>query len=309
MSNQTKGIYFAIATALISGVSIFVNKFAVDAIKPPLVFTATKNIGVGLLIFAIIIALGKWKKLKKISRKDFYYLLLIGVVGGSIPFYLYFTGLSKIPAINAALIHKTLVLWVIILAIPFLKEKLTKMQALAITLLFASNLVIGGFKGFKFSQGELFVLAATILWAVENILAKKILPRIDADILTAARMGFGSIILLIAAWFVAPVGLTQITHLSNIQWFWMIITAVALLAYVMTWYRALKLAPAITVASVLVASTIVTNVLSAVFITHAWTKEMGIQALIMLIGVGIFWLTARKEIVAVPSKKKVLKLG
>ncbi len=308
MSNQVKGIYFAIATALISGVSIFVNKFAVDAIKPPLVFTTTKNIGVGLLIIAVIIGLRKWKEFKKISKKDFYYLLLLGVIGGSIPFYLYFTGLSKIPAVNAALIHKTLVLWIIILAIPFLKEKLTKIQAIAIALLFASNLAIGGFKGFKFSQGEFFVLAATILWAVENILAKKILPRIDADILVAARMGLGSIILLGAAIIVAPAGLAKITHLSNIQWFWMSFTTIALLAYVMTWYRALKLAPAITVASVLVASTLVTNVLSAVFITHAWTKDMGIQALIMLIGVGIFWFAAKKETIVIPSGKKAAKL-
>lgn len=309
MSNQVKGVYFAIATALISGVSIFVNKFAVGAIKPPLVFTTTKNIGVGLLIVAIIIALRKWKELKKISKKDFYYLLLIGVIGGSIPFYLYFTGLSMIPAINAALIHKTLVLWVIILAIPFLKEKLTKMQALAITLLFISNLAIGGFKGFKFSQGEFLVLIATILWAIENILAKKILPRIDADILTVARMGFGSIILLAATSVVAPTGLTTITHLSSTQWFWMSFTTIALLAYVMTWYRALKLAPAITVASVLVASTLVTNVLSAVFVTHAWTKDMGIQALIILISVGIFWFSAKNEAITFSTTKKATKLS
>jgi drug/metabolite transporter (DMT)-like permease len=308
-SNQIKGIYFAIATAFISGISIFVNKFAVGAITPPLVFTTAKNVGVGLLIMGIIIGFGKWKKLKKISKKDFYYLLLIGIIGGSIPFYLFFTGLSMTPAINAAIIQKTLVFWIIILAIPFLKEKLSKLQFLAIILLFLGNLTIGGFKGFLFSQGELMIFAATIFWAIENILAKKILPRIDPDILTAARMGFGSIILLITSQILAPKGLANIFHLSNIQLLWMTLTVISLLAYVMTWYRALKFAPVITVASILVTATLVTNVLSAVFITHAWTKDMGIQSLIMLVGVGLFIFVTKRGLTSINSPKRAKQLG
>jgi len=66
-------------------------------------------------------------------------LLLIGLVGGSIPFYLYFEGLSKISAINGAIIHKSLVIWVALLAIPFLKENMSKLQALAVFALFGSN--------------------------------------------------------------------------------------------------------------------------------------------------------------------------
>jgi drug/metabolite transporter (DMT)-like permease len=308
-SNQIKGIYFAIATAFISGISIFFNKFAVGLIKPPLVFTTFKNVGVGLLIIGIIIALGKWKQIKKISKKDFYYLLAIGVIGGSLPFYLFFTGLSQIPAINAALIQKTLVFWVILLAIPFLKEKLSKLQFLAVILLFLGNLTTGGFKGFLFSQGELMILAATILWAVENVLAKKVLPNVDSDIVVAARMGFGSVILLISSFILAPKEVLGTFHLSNMQSFLLIGSILLLLGYVMTWYRALKFAPAITVASILVASTLVTNVLSAVFITHAWTKDMGIQSLIMLIGVGLFIFATRKGSSSVSALKKAKRLG
>ena len=66
---------------------------------------------------------------------------------------------------------------------------------IAVAFLFYANLIIGGFAKFQFSQGELFVLLATILWAVEHVLAKKILPTVDPDIVTAARMGFGSLIL------------------------------------------------------------------------------------------------------------------
>ena len=121
LTNHAKGIYLALITALISGISIFVNKFAVGAIQPPLVFTATKNVGVGLLIVGIILATRKWRLIRNLNRREIIYLILIGIIGGSIPFYLYFTGLSQIPAINAALIHKTLVVWVAFLAMPFFK--------------------------------------------------------------------------------------------------------------------------------------------------------------------------------------------
>lgn len=299
--NVTKGIYLALITAFISGIAIFVNKFAVTAIQPPIVFIAVKNAGVGLLILAILIAGRKWKLVKKLNKRELIYLFCIGIIGGSIPFYLYFTGLTQIPAINAAIIHKTLVIWVAFMAIPLLKEKMSALQIFAVILLFGANLLVGGFAGFTFLEGEFLILIATIFWAIENILAKKILPTVDPDIVTAARMGFGSIILLGAAVITAPAALAKSLSLTSTQWFFMIITIATLLGYVMSWYRALKYAPATTVTSVLVASTLVTNVLSAIFLTHTWTILMGIQAVLMIIGVAVFWLSAKKE-VGVKSK-------
>jgi drug/metabolite transporter (DMT)-like permease len=293
-SKVTKGIYLAILTAFISGFSNFVNKIAVTSINPPLVFTAEKNAFVGLLIIGILIASFKWKKLRSLSRRDTLFLVLIGIIGGSLPFYLFFTGLSQIPAINGAIIHKTLFIWVAILAVPFLKEKISKLQVLGVLLLFSANFVIGGLVPFKFNTGELFVLLATLLWAVENILAKKILPKVDPDIVTAARMGIGSLILLGASALVAPQALSKGLMMTQSQWFWMGITVFLLLGYVTTWYRAIKLAPVTIVASVLVSATLITNVLSAIFITRVWTINMGIQSLLTLLGIGLFWFASKK---------------
>jgi drug/metabolite transporter (DMT)-like permease len=293
-STLKKGIYLAFLTALISGVSNFVNKIAVDVIKPPLVFTAEKNTIVGLLIIGILIATWKWKKIACLTRKQIAYLILIGIIGGSLPFYLFFTGLSQIPAINGAILNKTLVIWVAILAIPFLKEKMSVLQIAAVALLFCSNVLIGGFTKFQFSTGELFVLLATILWAIEHVLAKKILPTVDPDIVTAARMGFGSLILLVAASLVAPVALVKSLAPSSTQMFWMTATVILLLGYVTAWYRALKFAPVTVVASILVSATLVTNVLSAIFITHAWNIQLGIQAFLTILGVVLLCLAIAK---------------
>jgi drug/metabolite transporter (DMT)-like permease len=294
MNLQTKGVYLALITTFVSGFSIFLNKFAVGAIMPPLAFTSVRNAYVGLLIVGLILILGKWRKIREVSKKDSVYLILIGLIGGTLPFYLFFTGITLIPAINAALIHKTLILWVALLAIPLLKERMSRPQIIGIILLFGGNLIVGGFSGFEFSRGELFVLLATMLWAVENIIAKKVLPRVDPDIVTASRMGFGSLVLLGATAIMVPGGLAGAFSLTSTQWIWMMVSVFMLLAYVTSWYRALKIAPATTVASVLVGSTLITNVLSAIFITQTWTMVSTVQAVLIISGIMLFWVAAKR---------------
>jgi len=288
MSNTTRGIYLSLLTAVISGISIFVNKFAVDAIKPALYFTSVKNVAVAVLIVAIVLATGEWRKISKLTGKELGYLVLIGLIGGSLPFYLYFTGLSQTSAVNAAIIHKTLVFWVMLMAIPFLKEKVSKWQILGVLMLFAGNIIVGGFKGFKFSQGELMLLIATVLWAVENIIAKKVLTSVSPNIVTAFRMGLGSIVLMSATIITVPQVLQKSLTLSGEQFFFMGLTVLFLLAYTTSWYRALKHAPAVVVTSVLVSSTLVTNMLSAIFVTHSWNAVLTVQAVLIVAGLVLF---------------------
>lgn len=289
-----KGIYFAFATSFISGVSIFLNKFAVASIKPPLFFTTTKNIVVGLVLVSIVIALRKLPQIRALQKADIFRLVLIALIGGSLPFYLFFTGLTSVPAVNAAIIQKSLVVWVAILAIPFLKEKFSLLGMLAIVLLFVGNTYIGGFSGLTFSTGEYMILGATILWAIENVIAKKALQNIDADIVSVARMGMGSVFLLGALGVTHPTALASIGSFDQTQWFWLGITSALLVGYVMTWYRALARAPATTVTAILVLSTVITNVLSAIFVTHTWTEGMGVQVLLISMGILMAYISARK---------------
>ncbi len=293
---MTKGIYFALLTAVISGVSIFINKFAVETFPQPLVFTTAKNIGVALLLVGILVATHKLPILKKLTKKEIFYLVLVGLIGGSLPFYLFFTGISQIPALNAALIHKTLVLWVIIFAIPLLHEKLTKTQVFAIALLFAGNLVIGGFKGFLFTQGELLILAATILWALETVVAKKVLTTVHPNIVAASRMCLGALVLLLAAFFTGTGDANAQFGLTTTHALWLGVTVIFLLGYVLSWYHALKLAPAITVTAVLVSSTLVTNLLTAVFVTHTWNFLLTLQTVLVICGMLLFWYSLKKDV-------------
>jgi len=297
MTDTTRGLKFAFCATVVSGVSVFVNKFAVASLGSPVLLPAVKNSLVGVLLLGLIVSSGKWREVKALSKKQVAQLLTIGVVGGFLPFYLFFTGLAQIPAVNANLIHKTLVIWVAILAVPLLKEKVSKLTGLAVLLLFAGNLPLGGFNGFGYSAGELMVFGATLLWALETILVKKTLADVNPDLVAASRMGTGSLLLTIFAAISSPASFGNIFSMSSAQWFWIILTAWFLFGYVSLWYRALKFASAVSVSAVLVSATLLTTALSAIFVTHTLSLQIVIQSLAIILGaILIYWnLVSRQK--------------
>jgi drug/metabolite transporter (DMT)-like permease len=287
-------MYLALVTALISGFSNFINKFAVTAISPPLFFTAVKNTGVGLLIISSLLLTKKWKLIKFLNHYQLSMLIALSLLGGSLPFYLYFTGLSQVPASTAVLLRSALVPFVILLAIPFLKEKLSPLRGLAFLLIFLSNFSLGGFSGFEYSSGEFLIILSSVFWAVETILAKKILSEVDPDILTAFRMGLGSILLLSASIIYHPSSIVQISHLSSSQFLWLTLTMSTLFFYVSFWYRALKKASAITVTVILSSASLVTNLLSAIFITHKLSSDLFFQISFLVSGISVILFTSSR---------------
>ena len=272
----------ALITAVISGTNNFLTKIAVTAVKDPIVYTTLKNAIVAAFLIGIILMLGKWREIISLTQGQMLRLFAIGAIGGSVPFALFFTGLSQTSALNAGLIHKTLFVWVLLLAVPFLKERFSWMQWVGVCALFAANFVVGGFKGFNFNIGELMVLGATLLWAVENVIAKKVLKDISSITVAGARMIIGSLIL-----FAVVLGKGSTVPLSTLsfeQWGWTMLTSILLLGYVLAWYTALKYAPATYVAALLVPATLVTNVLSAVFITHTLNGVQLTQMILLTAG-------------------------
>jgi len=285
-----KGFKLALITAGFSGVAVFLNSLTVKAVGDALVFTTIKNLGVALIIGAVLL---KQKINWPVVRANWPALLAIGVIGGSLPFYLFFKGLTLTNAATGALIHKTLIFWVALWAIPVLKEKINAKQWLALGLIFGSNFVIGGLPALKWGTGETMILAATLLWAVENIIAKVTLKRVQADAVVGARMILGSLILLLAV--VAGGKLELIFKLNSTQWLMTLVSIFLLTGYVMTWYRALKLAPVTLVATVLTLATIITNILSGIFITHSLKIELIYQTILLVAGSWFFVKEAGKN--------------
>jgi drug/metabolite transporter (DMT)-like permease len=265
MNSRAAGIALAFLTASISGVSIWLNGRAIAHFTDATVYTTAKNAVASVLLLGLLLAL-VWRgrvSLSSVTRWRWPALIAVAVIGGSVPFVLFFDGLKESQATQAAFIQKTLVIWVALLAVPLLKERFGWPHALAIGFLIGGQVWLAGTLGtVVFGKGEAMILGATLLWSVEIVFVKYLLRSIPSSVLAAARIALGTVLLL--CWLVLTGKLDDLTGLSALQWRWALLTGLLLTAYVATWFGALARAQAIDVTAVLVFGSLVTAILSGV---------------------------------------------
>jgi len=285
--SQRQGIMLAFGAAIVSGISIYVNKFGVAQIRNPFIYTTVKNSIVVIGLLAAVGLLASWKELRGLTPTRWLAWISLGVIGGGVPFLLFFQGLTTASAASAALVQKSLFLWVALLALPLLKERLSAWQVLGLAVLAVGQFLLqplthwGGW-----GTGETLILIATLLWAVETILAKKVLGWMSSQAAALGRMGIGALVMWIFLSFTGRAGMAF--TLNGTQWLWIVVTAVFLMAYVWIWYSALKWAPATLVTSVLTIGAIITILLSASFDRQTATPPQIFAIALLVLGAALF---------------------
>jgi drug/metabolite transporter (DMT)-like permease len=269
ISGRTGGVALAFGAAAISGFAVFINGYGVRAVSDATVYTTAKNLVAALVLFGVAasaprLLAGPARDVPSGRPARWGGLTAVAIIGGSAPFVLFFEGLARASSTHAAFIHKTLVVWVVLLAVPLLGEKLRPAHAAAVALLATGLIVLdGGLGGFAVGPGELLILAATLLWTVEVIVAKRLLRGLLPMTVALARMGGGVVLLL--AWVTVTGRLDALVRLGTVGWLWSAMTGGILAAYVVTWFTALARAQAVDVTAVLVAGAVLTGALNAAF--------------------------------------------
>ena len=257
------GIGLAFGTAAISGVAVWLNSSALRSVGDPAVYTTLKNLVAAVVHVAIAGAMGHRAEVRRLDRGRWGRLMVIGVIGGAVPFLLFFTGLSMATAPGAAFIHKTLFLWVALMAVPLLGERIGVIQVTALgILLVGQTLLVMPSAGGAFGVGEVMILAATLLWSIEVIVAKRVLVDVSPTVVGAARLGFGLVVL--GGYLVVTGKLALLTTLTPQAGAWVLLTGLLLAGYVGTWFAALSRAPATVVTAVLVVGALGTAALDGV---------------------------------------------
>ena len=318
------GVIVAGITALVSGISVFANSYGVHSIAVPAVYTTAKNLVATLVLALCALVAQSISRRRPGSAPDRFVtgtsgtgvspgnywrtwgparwagLAYVGVAGGGIAFVLFFDGLADTTATPAAFWHDTLVVWVAVLALVFLREHVSWWNVGAIGVLVAGQVaIVGGVGHLAANRGELLVLSATVIWAVEVIVAKRLLRDMAPVAVGLARMGVGAAALVA---YLAATGTLHVLlsfHLNQAGW--ALLTGGLLAAYVGTWMTALARARAVDVTSVLVASVVVTALLQAV----AGTGSLAPQALglvfVVFGAVVVLWASLRQTAVHRPQ--------
>jgi drug/metabolite transporter (DMT)-like permease len=279
------GLALVFTTALISGVSTFVNFYAVQGTNSD-AFVTVRNLATAALLIPIAL-LGTRSILSGLRRVDWARLVLIGLIGGAIPFLLFFRGVEIAAAAGgaatASFAYRTLFLMAAVLGIVFLGERFRWRITIAAALLLGGNLLLLSLVAPIWTDGTSYVLAATVLWAGEYTLSRRTLRDLPSGTVALGRMGFGAGFLVVYLALTAQVG--AIGRLSGGQWEWLAISALLLTAFVTTWYAGLKRVELGTATAVLVLGFPVTFALGLLFQGSAFTFAQVAGAVVVAVGV------------------------
>jgi drug/metabolite transporter (DMT)-like permease len=256
------GLLLVLLTALISGISTFVNAYAVHGTSSD-AFVTVRNLAVAGMILPLAV-LARRAYARPLRRVDWARLVAIGFIGGAVPFLLFFHGLALATAagggLTASFLYRTLFLMATVFGVVYLKERFHPRVAIAAGLLLGGNYLLLSLTTPIWTDGTLYVVAATVLWAVEYTVSKRTLRDLPSGIVAMGRMGIG------AGFLVGYLALTSqlgaVGALSGGQWAWVLISAVLLAAFVGTWYAGLRRVDVGVATSVLVLGFPVTWILS-----------------------------------------------
>ena len=220
------GYVFVIVSAALAGLIHSVS-------KPILEFSSSNTVEINPLTFAAIIFIvnglfftpirKNGEPIKKIGRRNYFLLILIGVVE-VLAISTYFFGLKESTAVNASILTNGEIIFSIFIALIVFREKLGKKE-----LPYFSMIIIGasiipiGYDLYQHEMnltdlvfGDLLILLAGLLYAVDINMCKHISSKINAKKITQissfAGGGFALFLILI---FQIPFNVS-ISHIPNI---------------------------------------------------------------------------------------------
>jgi len=281
------GIGLVLLTVVISGVSNFVNFRAVQGTNVD-AWLAVRNAIVVLLLVPLALLVGRGTRRPR-TRSEWGQLVAVGLVGGAIPFLLYFHGFqlaaSEGGAASASLGYRSLFLIATVLGVLVLRERVPRRFLLASGLLMIGNVLLLAFTGPIWTDGTGYVMLATALWAGEYAMSKRLLRDLPASTVTLGRMGFG------AAFLLAYLGLSgqasSIAGFSGTDWMSLCFSALLLFVFVSTWYAGLRTVDLSLASSLLVLAFPITWVLGVLTAKTAFTVEQGVGAAIVAAGAAL----------------------
>ena len=279
------GLLFIIATALLSGLSNLVNAVAMKGVSAD-AFVTLRNALVALLLVPLFLLVRPPQR-AHLRSVDWARLATIGLIGGAIPFVLFFRGIqlatSEGGTTTASFLYRTLFLFAAVFAVVFLRERLSGRLFLAAILLLVGNALLMSFVSPIWTSGAALVMAATALWAGEYTLSKRTLRDLPSATVALGRMGFGAVFLIAYIGFSGQTDALVALRGESLQW--MGLSTILLLGFVVTWYAGLKVVDLSVATAVLILGYPVTWVFNLVLARESFGLPQAAGAAVVVLGV------------------------
>lgn len=209
--NRLWGYLSALSVALLFGVWFSLDKTLLGYLHPFALAALTYLIASIFLLFInfsplknkILNTINRESQVEDfISRNEYMILFLTAIFGSVAAPALYLSGLSRITAVNAALLANVEILFIIVIGIFFLKEKVKKKDiwGFAFLLIGAVFLSTNNLQNISFGQnliGSLLVISAAFFWSLDTSLSKFLSHKKNIIFITALKTAIGGSILFI----------------------------------------------------------------------------------------------------------------
>src|SRR5215207_4316860 len=287
-----KAIIKAFFAVTVWGASFVATKISLEYIDPTTLVWLRFTMGVAVLGLAV----GLSRQFSLPQRKDLGYFAILGFLGITLHQWLQSTGLVTAQATTTAWIITSTPIFIALLGLIVLKERLAWYQVAGIILAtFGVLLVVtkgnlSTLSAGKFgTPGDFLVLISAVNWAVFSTLSRSGLKRHRATLMMFYVMGFGWFFTSIL--FFASSGLKGIPAIPRDGW--IAITFLGIfcsgIAYIF-WYDALKVLPVAQTGAFLYLEPIITVIVAALVLREAVLLATLVGGITILIGV---WLVNR----------------
>lgn len=166
-----------------------------------ILFASYRFLLAALLLF-IYLYFKENKKIFKLKKEDYQVLIILGLVQTALHYFFFYNGLANTTGVKASILN-TLSIFLLVFLSHFLyrNDKLSLKKITGLLLGFCGVIIVninqGSFNFIFTFLGEGFIIFSAICASIAGIMAKKISTSIDALIITAYQLFFGSIILFL----------------------------------------------------------------------------------------------------------------
>jgi len=301
-----RGYILAALNMVVSGVAIYVNSLGVRMFSDSTFYTAGKNLVVALALLLSLVVFSRARAaFRGLRRQDWLLLFLVALIGGSVPYALYFRGLQLSTPVTASLIDHLQFLFVAVFAAAFLGERFSASLWIALGVLLAGLSVGVAAGAVRLDAGVPFILAATLLFAADFIVMKILLRSVAPLAVMTFKMGVGTLFLCLFTLLTGHAGMAA--GLSPLQAWFLLVTGLILLAFTATSVLGLRLASATATTAIPAGSPLITTALVALsgraeIPAYRW---LGFSAALLAV-LAIFILGSRHEmrLAGVPPRQQ-----
>lgn len=276
-------------TILLWGINVVIMKVVFTELLP-LQLAVIRWIIAGIIFLFILLFYPIERRYKVIHKEDYFYIFSLSLIGVFLQQIFFIIGLNMTTATNSGIITGLTPIFIFLLSVNLLNEKITLWKIIGIIISFTGIIVLAGDNEISFSSknflGDLATLAAAFIFAIYTVMAKPMLQKYSGFTITAYSTIIGSIFFIIIGLFIYRGVCLEITNISLKTWFCIFYSSIfGSVIPLILWFTSLKFLDATKAAVITYFQPIITAVGAFLILGEKLTSNIIFGCILVLCGV------------------------